>query len=426
MVARYCDGKVPPRWAPPVPRVAGRADFTEAFATSVCAPSTAWPRRCWPATRRSTSPARSPRSGAGSGSSTRRSCRSSPGRSPRTRRAAAELEAFLYRLLEGVRLVAVARLAGDAARRRAHLRACWASASASRARPTSPGDGSTPGRRSAPFSRRCFPRVVRRREGEPRVRDHPSRAACSAARPRPPASAGDTGTRRRAGRRPHRHRRVREGRAAGGAGSPPPRRSPARRSSSSCRWTSAREARQVVAGIAETYAPEALVGKTIVLVANLKPAKLMGVESNGMVLAGSIDGKAVLCTFDADVAPGHEGEVSPTPSRRRAVSRAAALSAALPGCPGRPKAVVYDLAARVAVAETWSAADVLRFGTPAAEPRLVDGFHREAGRRQRRALPLVEGRGRGRVPVGRGRAARGRPRRGPVPGRRASSRSRCS
>jgi methionyl-tRNA synthetase len=64
------------------------------------------------------------------------------------------------------------------------------------------------------------------------------------------------------------------------------------------------ETRQVIAGIAESYAPEALVGKTVVLVANLKPAKLMGVESNGMVLAGSIDGKAVLCTFDAEVAPG--------------------------------------------------------------------------------------------------------------------------
>jgi methionyl-tRNA synthetase len=64
------------------------------------------------------------------------------------------------------------------------------------------------------------------------------------------------------------------------------------------------ETRQVVAGIAESYVPEALVGKTVVLVANLKPAKLMGVESNGMVLAGSIDGKAVLCTFDAEVAPG--------------------------------------------------------------------------------------------------------------------------
>jgi arylsulfatase A-like enzyme len=55
---------------------------------------------------------------------------------------------------------------------------------------------------------------------------------------------------------------------------------------------------------------------------------------------------------------------------------AAALGA---GCPGRPKAVVYDLAARAPVAEAWSGADVLRFGTPAAEPRLTEGFYREAG-----------------------------------------------
>jgi methionyl-tRNA synthetase len=64
------------------------------------------------------------------------------------------------------------------------------------------------------------------------------------------------------------------------------------------------ESRQLVAGIAESYEPAVLVGKTVVVVANLKPAKLMGVESNGMVLAGSIDGKAVLCTFDGEVAPG--------------------------------------------------------------------------------------------------------------------------
>lgn len=44
-------------------------------------------------------------------------------------------------------------------------------------------------------------------------------------------------------------------------------------------------------------------GKKIALVANLKPAKLMGVESNGMVLAASLDGKAVRM-FDADVPPG--------------------------------------------------------------------------------------------------------------------------
>jgi methionyl-tRNA synthetase len=64
------------------------------------------------------------------------------------------------------------------------------------------------------------------------------------------------------------------------------------------------EKRQVVAGIAEAYEAEALVGKKVALVANLKPAKLMGVESNGMVLAASLGGKPILCTFDADVPPG--------------------------------------------------------------------------------------------------------------------------
>ncbi|MDR1726823.1 MAG: methionine--tRNA ligase subunit beta [Acidobacteriota bacterium] len=64
------------------------------------------------------------------------------------------------------------------------------------------------------------------------------------------------------------------------------------------------EQRQVVAGIAEGYAPEALPGKKIVLVANLKPAKLMGVESNGMVVAASVGGKPVLATFAEEVPNG--------------------------------------------------------------------------------------------------------------------------
>ena len=50
------------------------------------------------------------------------------------------------------------------------------------------------------------------------------------------------------------------------------------------------EARTIVAGIAEAYQPDQLVGRTIVIVANLKPAKLMGIESNGMVLAASPEG----------------------------------------------------------------------------------------------------------------------------------------
>ncbi len=62
---------------------------------------------------------------------------------------------------------------------------------------------------------------------------------------------------------------------------------------------------------------------------------------------------------------------------RRALTLA--LTVGTVGCLGGPKTVVYDLADRVPVAETWSADDVLRFGTPAAEPRLTDGFHREAG-----------------------------------------------
>jgi methionyl-tRNA synthetase len=65
------------------------------------------------------------------------------------------------------------------------------------------------------------------------------------------------------------------------------------------------EQRTVLAGIAEAYQPEQLVGKTIVIVANLKPAKLMGIESNGMVLAASTEsGKPTLVTFDQPVDPG--------------------------------------------------------------------------------------------------------------------------
>ncbi len=65
------------------------------------------------------------------------------------------------------------------------------------------------------------------------------------------------------------------------------------------------EQRTLVAGIAEAYEPEALVGRSIVMVFNLKPAKLMGIESNGMVLAASPEGgKPTLVGFDAEVAPG--------------------------------------------------------------------------------------------------------------------------
>ena len=65
------------------------------------------------------------------------------------------------------------------------------------------------------------------------------------------------------------------------------------------------ETRQVLAGIAESYAPESLIGRKIVLVTNLAPRKLRGYESNGMVVAATTaDGKAVLATFAEDIEVG--------------------------------------------------------------------------------------------------------------------------
>ena len=62
--------------------------------------------------------------------------------------------------------------------------------------------------------------------------------------------------------------------------------------------------RTLVAGIATRYSPEELVGRKVVIVANLQPAKLMGIESNGMVLAASIAGEPSLLSVDASVPAG--------------------------------------------------------------------------------------------------------------------------
>jgi methionyl-tRNA synthetase len=65
------------------------------------------------------------------------------------------------------------------------------------------------------------------------------------------------------------------------------------------------EVRQIVAGIAEAYAPETLVGRTVVIVANLAPRKLRGLESNGMIVAASLEGgNPVLAGFLEDVPVG--------------------------------------------------------------------------------------------------------------------------
>jgi len=64
------------------------------------------------------------------------------------------------------------------------------------------------------------------------------------------------------------------------------------------------EKRTVLAGIALQYAPETLVGKSIILVANLAPRTMRGVESQGMILAADADGKPIVATFESEVPPG--------------------------------------------------------------------------------------------------------------------------
>jgi methionyl-tRNA synthetase len=58
------------------------------------------------------------------------------------------------------------------------------------------------------------------------------------------------------------------------------------------------EKRQVVSGIAKYYTPEEMVGKKVILVANLKPVKLRGELSQGMILAASVGDQLTLATVD--------------------------------------------------------------------------------------------------------------------------------
>ena len=64
------------------------------------------------------------------------------------------------------------------------------------------------------------------------------------------------------------------------------------------------EERQIIAGIGKRYTPEELVGKHIVIVANLEPRSLMGLESNGMVLAASGEDGPIILIPERGVSPG--------------------------------------------------------------------------------------------------------------------------
>jgi len=64
------------------------------------------------------------------------------------------------------------------------------------------------------------------------------------------------------------------------------------------------EKRTIVAGLKQYYKPKDLLNKLVVLVANLEPKKLRGVESQGMILAAEKDGKVSLITVDREIEPG--------------------------------------------------------------------------------------------------------------------------
>ncbi|MEC7711350.1 MAG: tRNA-binding protein [Thermoproteota archaeon] len=64
------------------------------------------------------------------------------------------------------------------------------------------------------------------------------------------------------------------------------------------------EERDVIIGGAQFYEPEDLIGKTVIVIANLEPKKMAGVESNAMLLAADIDDKPFWLTVDDDVPEG--------------------------------------------------------------------------------------------------------------------------
>jgi methionyl-tRNA synthetase len=62
--------------------------------------------------------------------------------------------------------------------------------------------------------------------------------------------------------------------------------------------------RQILAGIAKSYPCDYLIGKEIVIITNLEPRQIMGLESNGMLLAAKDDGEPIIITPEKEVVPG--------------------------------------------------------------------------------------------------------------------------
>ena len=149
---------------------------------------------------------------------------------------------------------------------------------------------------------------------------HPAPAAAPS--PAPVAAAPPA-------RRADLHRRLHEGRAAHGEDPRGRARAEVEEAGEDVGRRRRAEPRTILAGIAESYEPEALVGRTIVIVANLKPAKLMGIESNGMVLAASPDGGRAMLVNPEPAPPGTRVRYGmPTATRARRDRLATATSPA--------------------------------------------------------------------------------------------------
>ena len=302
MVARYCDGKVPQRWQAPHSKSPKAVDFTETLATSVNAPNAGLADKVLSHYEELAFSEALGEIWSWIGQLNQAIVQVEPWSLAKDSARKAELDGFLYRLLEAVRLVAVlsAPVIPRAAAR------VFAMLGLGEREPVT--DDLAWGRLEPGTSLGAiaplFPRVDKTQDSKENAVSEIKPPAAGA--PTTPASAGATSSAvsqtTAAGERIDIAEFAKvELRAA--------RITAAEKIAGSKKLVKLQvdlggETRQVVAGIAESYEPEALVGKSIVLVANLKPAKLMGVESNGMVLAGSEDGKAVLCTFDAAVAPG--------------------------------------------------------------------------------------------------------------------------
>jgi len=318
MVLRYCDGRVPARWEPgPATALApATVDFTRAFAASVCAPADGLAAKVLGRYEDIDFSSALTELWSWVGQFNQAIVQAEPWTLAKDPARRAELEAFLYRLLEGVRLVAV--LASPVMPRAASRIFGMLGLGEREPGPDDLAWGRLEPGRPLGSIVPLFPRVDRDAEPTPGSDGTPAVKAASKkqketpvsettpppAPPRPeaaPAAAAAPSTAPTGDRIDIADFAKVELRAA--------KVTAAEKIAGSKKLVRLQvdlgsETRQVVAGIADAYEAEALVGKTVVLVANLKPAKLMGVESNGMVLAGSVDGKAVLCTFDAEVAPG--------------------------------------------------------------------------------------------------------------------------